>query len=180
MYTPPAGPGCLGSAVAAAEGEGIAGARYSPDGTLVAISGERGSVVVWDAATADEVARIPNTTAVVDALAFSSDGRLLALGDRSGLTRLVDARTGQVRAELEDGTAVIFAVAFTPDGHLLTGDGQGVVRLWDVASRTNRTMLRAEVTSSILRSMPQGVPQRSASTPRSSSSTSSAIVCHAP
>jgi WD40 repeat protein len=140
--TPPAGPGCLGSA--AAEGEEITGSRYSPDGTLVAISTELGSVAVRDAATAVEVARVPSTKAVVDALAFSSDGRLLALGDRSGLTRLVDPRTGQVRAELAGGTAVIFTVVFTPDGHLLTGDGEGVVRLWDVARRTSRTMLRTD------------------------------------
>jgi len=125
------------------QGGWITRARYSPDGTLIATSGQNGTAVVWDARSAAEVARAPQIDAQIDDLAFSSDGRLLALGDRSGRTRLIEPRTGHVRAELQDGHAAVYAVAFTPDGQLLTGDETGVVRLWDLSSRTDRVVGRA-------------------------------------
>jgi WD40 repeat protein len=139
---PPYGAHCLGLQVLVQQGGWITRARYSPDGTLIATSGQNGTAVVWDAATADEVARVPQVDAPVDDLAFSADGHLLALGDRGGRTRLVEPRTGRIRAELKDGDAGVFAVAFTPDGHLLTGNDAGVVRSWDVSKKSSRVAAR--------------------------------------
>ncbi|SDZ19644.1 WD40 repeat [Geodermatophilus africanus] len=138
--TPPLGALCLGLNVATEQGGWITRARYSPDGTLIATSGQNGTAVVWNAESADEVARAPQINAPIDDLAFSADGQLLALGDRSGRTRLLEPRTGEVRAELKGGDAAVYAVAFTPDGHLLTGDETGVVRLWNIPNGTNRVV----------------------------------------
>jgi WD40 repeat protein len=116
--------------------------RHGPDGALVVTSVEDGPVVVRDAATAAEVARVAPAEDAVDALAFSVDGRLLALGDRGGRVRVVDPRTGEVRAAHDEAETWISAVAFTPDGRLLIGDSDGVVRLWDAATRTDRIVAR--------------------------------------
>ena len=140
--TPPVGAHCLGSVVRAEQGEWITRARYGPGGATIATSGQNGTVIVWDAATAEEVVRAPNAAEVVDDFAFFHDGRALAVGDRSGRTRIIDTRNGGVLAELKDGDSAVFAVAVTLDGHVLTGDEEGTVRMWDVASRTSRIMVR--------------------------------------
>lgn len=140
----PLGPHCLALQTFLAQGLWLTRATYSRDGRLIATSGQRGSVVVWDAVTADQVSRAPDVRFPVDDVVFSPDGRLLATAEGDGRTRLIDVRTGHIAAELKDSDKRAYAVAFTPDGRSLLAAGEdGLVRLWDVQRRSPRVLASA-------------------------------------
>jgi len=68
-------------------------ADFSPDGSLVALGGER-TIPICDARTGAVLVRLDGHARETTALAFSPDGRSLASGDASGALRvwLLDAR----------------------------------------------------------------------------------------
>jgi WD40 repeat protein len=97
---------------------------FSPDGRLLAVSGDHGRVRLWDVRTRREVGELRGLRAWSQAIAFSPDGRLLAGSevntDRPQL-RIWDVRRRALtafRAELGAN-----AVAFSPDGRLIAGAG---------------------------------------------------------
>lgn len=71
----------------------------SPDGQLLAIAGQDGTVTLRDAGTGEVrhlLADPTGTTGPFDEdVAFSPDGTLVAHGDRDGLLRVTDAATGE-------------------------------------------------------------------------------------
>ena len=94
----PGDTGCLANRTLLLQGQHLSRAAYSPDGTLIATSSLSGRLAVWDAATAQGVARAPDADAQIDDLAFAPDGKLIATAERSGTARLVEPRTGTVTA----------------------------------------------------------------------------------
>jgi WD40 repeat protein len=90
----------------------------------------------------------------VNACAFSPDGRLLASGGHGGHVKLWDAATGQEVANLTDhqcGHAGdkeiyhVYACAFSPDGkRLAAGGANGVIKIWDIETRQEVSVLAAE------------------------------------
>jgi WD40 repeat protein len=130
---PPMGPECLALKTYGMQGLWLTDAAYSPDGRRIATSGQHGSVVVWDAATAEQVARAPDVSVPVDDVAFSPDGELLAVAGRNGGARLIDVATGRVRSELRGSDRHVYAVALTADGQrVLTADDAGIIRGWSL------------------------------------------------
>jgi WD40 repeat protein len=94
---------------------------WSPDGKLVASAGwslQGGEVIVWDAATGQELHRLGGHTEPLASLAFSPDGRRLAtLAGRSGYhTHSEQADTGRPGVETR-----VF-------------DSHGELKVWDVAT----------------------------------------------
>ena len=66
---------------------------------------------------------------------FSPDGNAVALSLKNGDIRLVDLRTGE-ESLLREHAAAIKTSAFSPDGTMLaSGDFDGAVMLWNVATR---------------------------------------------
>ncbi len=72
----------------------------------------------------------------IHALAFSPDGKTLAAAGADGVTTLHDAATGALLARLvPDAPSDPADALWLDDGRLVTGDAQGVARVWDVARR---------------------------------------------
>jgi WD40 repeat protein/DNA-binding SARP family transcriptional activator len=94
---------------------------FNRDGTLLATTGDDGQLVVWNVATAAEVARLSGPSGhQVWGPSFSSDGAFVAAnwtyehGD-TGATRVLSIATGELVLELDDlGTP--WRTAFSPDG----------------------------------------------------------------
>lgn len=72
----------------------IDGVAFSPDGRRIASAHMSKEVIVWDAATGQQLARMTGHTGRVLSVAFSPDGRVVASGAEDGAARLWDAGTG--------------------------------------------------------------------------------------
>jgi WD40 repeat protein/serine/threonine protein kinase len=130
----------------------VAGVAYHPDGRrLVSVS--RGDLVtVWDLESKKALRQIRLPTGFWQSdtrAAFNPTGNVLAVGSRDGKVHLINPDTGEILAVLtlstdERGVLVTNArdVAFSPDGSLLAVSCfDQTVRVWDVATRTQRYAL---------------------------------------
>src|SRR5579885_3468327 len=127
---------------------GITGVAFSPDGKRI-VSGSSGlsdekSVIVWDAATGEEILSLKAQAAEGRCVAFSPDGKRIVATD-SRRVAVWDAATGREVLSLgETGARGISSVAFSPDGKRIARAGQGVdeqkgracgvVKVWDAAT----------------------------------------------
>ncbi|PWU10183.1 MAG: hypothetical protein C5B50_25985 [Verrucomicrobia bacterium] len=113
---------------------------FSPDGRRLYAASQREVATVFDAATGKPLNTINGLGDIVDGLAISPDGRLLAICQKVNLS-----------VWLADGSRQLWeapanperCAAFSPDGKwIATGDQDGKVSLWEVASagRGRRTL----------------------------------------
>ena len=115
---------------------GILTAVFSPDGTRLAIVGEKGSVHIWHLSTGELRTVHTSPGGSVRTMAFAPDGHTLAVvdidtgGDR---ITLLDAATGRTQRTIDPGPRSLLTLAFSPDGHTLaTASGSsGLVKTWD-------------------------------------------------
>ncbi len=112
---------------------------FSSDGSLLASSGDDGSVVVWDIAARTEITTInnPDSTAAVYTVAFSPRGDILATGDGDGEILLRSTNTWHpIDKPLRGHDFNVHSLVFSKDGSLLvSGGGDGKVIIWSVESR---------------------------------------------
>ena len=113
-------------------------------------------VVVFDVATGQSTLSIPCLSQRGGAFALSPDGRTLAVHDGGTIT-FWDSETGTPDGTLEVPDSLIVCLSFSPDGSLLaTGANDGVIRLWDVAARTELDTAHAPGYLASLRFSPAG------------------------
>jgi WD40 repeat protein len=123
---------------------------FSADGNLLASGDWRGIVKIWDIESGKELVAFTHSKRwQVWSLAFSPNGKMLASSSPGGI-KLWEVATGRQRAAIRVGgpdRALLgphagFHVMFSPDGRTLAyGADDGIARLWDVASGTERARL---------------------------------------
>jgi hypothetical protein len=134
--------------------------RYSPAGTLIAV-GRSGTLYLLDSVTGKIVHILfdktgpttSNESCYILTATFSPDEKTVAAGDANGNISLWSVKEGELQGTLAaqitqpcadvqeawkgNPSGAVMAVAFSPDGRLLaSADTYGVVRLWQVSSRT--------------------------------------------
>jgi WD40 repeat protein len=139
-------------------GHSLMALAFSPDGKTLATAiqhAEDGNAFVklWEVATGKELRCLPSESRYgVRALAFSPDGTVLAAGGyRSGdgkedgeafaikLWAVANGKKLHEFRKVNDDRSGVFAVGFSPDGRTLaTGEADGSVHLWEVATGKER------------------------------------------
>jgi WD40 repeat protein/DNA-binding XRE family transcriptional regulator len=124
-------------------GTRVLSADYRPDGKHLATIGDDGTTIVWDAATGEEVQRLPGTTKPSDfvsaqRIAYSPDGKLLAACD-NGNVKVYDAATYKLLHTLIGHDVDMTAVSFSRDGtRLASADHAGTIFVWDGVTDESR------------------------------------------
>jgi eukaryotic-like serine/threonine-protein kinase len=113
---------------------------FSPDGRMLAIADEHGSITIRDAATGSQLGLLRDEMRALRTLVFSPDSRILVSAGESGPIRLWDVLTAQELHSLPDYSGYVHALAFAPDGSSLAYCGHdGVVGI----CRTDLAVTRA-------------------------------------
>ena len=103
----------------------------APDGRRMASAGDDRKVHMWDANSGKELWSVgyPSTMCYV---VFSPDGGRLATYRREDV-EIRSADTGKLEQTLKGHTTRVTRAAFSGDGHcLITGDLNGIVKIWDL------------------------------------------------
>jgi WD40 repeat protein/two-component sensor histidine kinase len=113
-------------------------AAFSPDGRLIAASGQSDTIRLWDPASGDLVGTLPGHSERVMDVKFSPDGRLLASSSTDGTVKLWDYREGKLLRLFTNHVGNwVRRVAFSPDGRwLVPASYDGKVSVWDTANGT--------------------------------------------
>lgn len=121
-------------------------------GKLLATAAENDLLKLWDMAAKTVVARLKGHH-----VAFSRSGDLLAAALHDDPIALYDMTTRQSVGELVGHDAWVQALIFSDDGAtLISGDEYGVLRIWDVARRAQRTAVTCDVQINSLVMLPTG------------------------
>jgi eukaryotic-like serine/threonine-protein kinase len=109
---------------------------YSPDGRLLAGTGEDGTQIdIWDLQTRARTATLSGHKSVVHSVAFDRTGRLLASASDDRSVRIWDMAARKCVAVLNGHTDNVFSAVFHPDGKRLASAGRDrSIWLWDLAS----------------------------------------------
>lgn len=132
-------------------------ARWSPDGTAIAIAGADTNSVPGapgfcesrDVLTGGLLKRWVADSKACRAVEFSPDGGVLATGGNDGKLRLLDAATWEPLHEVHINSSILFCLAFHPAGHVLAvGDRSGRVTVLGLPER--RVLAHFDYGSSIM------------------------------
>ena len=133
--------------VATLDTSSVESIAFNPDGSLLASGSVNETVKLWNVRSRTEVGTLEGHSSWVLSVAFSPDGLLLASGSGDKTVKLWDVRSRKLVATLEGHSSSVHSVAFSPNGSLLASGSEdgvvvplsvvtGVVKLWDVRSRT--------------------------------------------
>jgi RNA polymerase sigma factor (sigma-70 family) len=120
----------------------------SRDGRLLAFGCDKGTIVLCDRATMEQVRRLGPVEAPeieVISLAFAPDGKRLAAALSGKTIHLWDVTTGVAVPQPPGHQDEVRHVAVTPDGRsVLTGGADGAILVWDTATRGPKGSWRQE------------------------------------
>jgi RNA polymerase sigma factor (sigma-70 family) len=130
---------------------------FSPGGKTLICRGAENRVRLWDVPDWKEQPSPAGMDQSVNSLAWSPDSKMVACPSWNALW-LWDAATAKVVRKFEVPAHQVAQVAFTADGKTaVTGDSDGMVRLWDVAGGKEQRSFSAGVGAiELLTLMPGG------------------------
>ncbi len=141
---------------------------FSPDGTMLATSGQDASIDIWDAHTAKRIRTLRGDAEQIYAVAFSPTGTTIAGAGWDGTVRIWDAVTGTPLLVLRGHQSFVRGVAYSPDGeHLASAAEDNSLKIWDLASGREVSTLNGHTNSVLgVAYSPDGKTLASASTDR--------------
>lgn len=102
---------------------------------LIAVSGSRGRVLLWDVTAGRCLRSIDTGWGPVSSLTWSPDGRWLSGGSWPETVTIWEASTGVALSRIAGNGQWIHSVSWSNDGRwLVSGGTDGVLRLWDAQS----------------------------------------------
>ncbi|NES70415.1 MAG: hypothetical protein F6K24_36975 [Okeania sp. SIO2D1] len=110
----------------------VTSVTFSPDGRLLAIGREKGTVYLWNLQGEQQwIFNVPK--GAINSVRFSPDSKLLATAGADGTARLWDFNSLQQSEKFQVPEGSINTISFSPDGNLLaTGGEDGTIRLWNL------------------------------------------------
>ena len=121
---------------------------YSSDGRWVAVSCQRGTIRLYEAATGTLTRELKAQGRDAYGVAFSPDAQMLASTETDGCVRLWVVPTGKLVGKLIVGPVghEVRGVAFSPDGKsLVTTSNGGLVKLWNPDTKEKVRVLQEDV-----------------------------------
>ena len=111
---------------------------FSPTGERLAIADLKGTVVIVDAFSGNEISQwqahtggLPGRPGGITELSFAPDGETLASSSWDSTVRVWRVSTGELIRAFTNHTAIVFGVSFSPDGRTIASAGTDQsVRLW--------------------------------------------------
>ena len=115
---------------------------FSPDGKILASTGNDRTIRVWDTETGKQLLVLSDRRNLPATLAFSPDNTTIASDGRTGTIQIWDVATGDPLATLTGHTDTVEALAFSPDGKTLASTSEDLsIRLWDIDSEEHLSTL---------------------------------------
>jgi RNA polymerase sigma factor (sigma-70 family) len=118
---------------------------FSPADSSLAIALQGGTVIaIVDAVTGQVLRELRGAGKYIQAAAWSPDGKTLAasyhdMKSDGGSIHFWDATTGKKRRTVPTPGENVHSLVFSPDGRtLISGGGNSVIRLWDIATGQER------------------------------------------
>ena len=110
--------------------EAIMDARFSADGSKIAIAMPDGSASILDAQSFEETLRLFGHSDMVVALAWHKDGLRLATASRDASAKVFDIEKGQSIATFSGHTECVNDVGFVSDHQLISVSSDGTAQRW--------------------------------------------------
>ncbi len=114
----------------------VSSLAFSPDGLFLASGGSDKVVRLWNLSTGKKTRELKGHTDEISALRFSENGTLLASGSVDMTIRLWRTANGDKAGTLTGHAGKIVGVAFSLPDRLLAADFTGVVKTWNLVSKT--------------------------------------------
>jgi hypothetical protein len=125
--------------------DGVNCVAFSPDGAILATGDQKGTIRLWDVATATSRGVIAKAHGdSVRALAFTPDGQSLVSGSWDHRAKLWEVASRRERRAFRGHAEGIWGVSISRDGALLaTASSDHTLKLWDLQTGEERRTIQA-------------------------------------